>query len=152
MKGLNELEFAPERALGSIVIGAPLGGLLTGLLFISFAAFDAHEKSAPAVTWIATFLFAAYVATIVFFLGLATIGAVGWFLLRRAGFKGWLPLSLFGATTVAIANFSTFAGVWDRYGLPGRLIFSGPMGFVGGLVGAAIWRIAHRRIDAPEHS
>lgn len=134
-----EREFDLGRSLAAVLAGAPLGGALTSLALVLFAIFTEPGPQAVMI-WPMAFLLVALVATVLFAIGIAVVATPGWFVLRKAGFSGWVSHSLFAAVMTGGAIW-LFTGASLSLPVQGFVLM---MSAIGGVVGGVMWRIAYR--------
>jgi hypothetical protein len=142
---------SPLRVFFAIMVGAPLGGLLTTLF--SALATMAGSGQGPRGN-----LVAAFFGLSLIWLGLIGLpGAIPWAILHRAGRRGWVSaLSVgglgFGLVGVGVTAWVVMSrasregsGMASLVALTAAVIIGGACALIGAVVAVVMWRIAYRR-------
>jgi hypothetical protein len=132
----------------ALIAAALLGGILSSFAVSGVVLLDPDDAARKLQWWqfLGTTVFYAFFAIPIFATGLCLLGAPGWYLLHRYGLRGWVSLTILGATFTSVANFLLNAPpvIATAVDLRGRIEWALVMGVVGGLTGFVMWRIAYR--------
>ncbi len=180
-------ETTPGRVVLGLLIGCGVAGLLTVFAHLAFGLTDTVDwqwrwPEAPRAQrldrqiWLGVIFFAIVIGltSVPYYVGALTLGAPGWWLLHRAGYRGPMTALLFGAVLsflgmTALVSYHhvlpssdahTFhsdahgvlisANRLTPYGWTAVLTNAAAVGAIGGVAGLVIWRLAYRRAKSSD--
>jgi hypothetical protein len=131
-----------ERAALALGLGALAGGALTTIGFVGLVAATGPGGQPYPLLAVLT----GVVASIVWGIGLTTVGLPAWSLAHRYGLRGWRTAVVGGGALSLVTSLllSLSLGLRKQLMAPWELWPELSIGLIGALVGLLIWWVAYR--------